>query len=218
MRINRRIILIVGGIVIVTLLGLAIFSQAQKIGKVTVDVVVAPAEAKLTIDGQSAQPGTNYVTPGKHTFKASLALFSDAVQTIDTKTWPTNKKIYLVPFAASPQAVQWLIDHKDASTQMQSAGDAQAALKNRQIQQTYPYLAQLPFVALDFRIDYSLDSNTNQISFIITAKPYASPQSDAVDYNQQIKDFNAEAIAQLKKLGVNTDKATITYKVQDPLK
>jgi len=215
---SRKIILVVSGIVVVILFGLAVFSQAQKIGKVQIEVVVAPTEAQLTIDGQAAQAGTNYVTPGKHTLKATLALFTDAVKNIDTATLPSGQKIYLVPSADSPQAVQWLIDHKESGAQIQAAGDAQTAIKNEEIAQKYPYLLQLPTVALDYRIDYSFDPNIPKITFIITAKPYKSAQSDPADYNQQVKDFNSEAITQLKRLGVDTDKATIEYKVQDPQK
>lgn len=215
---NRKIILIVSGAIVAILLGLAAFTQVQKIGKVQIDVVVAPSESKFTIDGQTAQPGINYVTPGKHTLKATLALFTDAVKNIDTATLPAGQKIYLVPGADSPQAVQWLIDHKLAGSEVQAAGDADNTLKNQQIAKQYPYLLQLPLTTLDYRIDYSFDPSAGKVAFTITAKPYASPQSDASDYNQQIKDFNAEAIVQMKKLGIDTDKATIDYKVQDPLK
>lgn len=206
---NRKIILIVSGIVIAVLLGTLIFTQVQKIGKVQIDVVVAPSESTFTIDGQAAQPGINYVAPGKHTLKATLALFTDAVKNIDTATLPAGQKIYLVPSADSPQAVQWLIDHKQAGIEVQGAGDALTTIKNQTIVQAFPYVTKLPYESIDYRIDYSFNNDQTKIKFIVTLLPYMLTSNPG--YKQQLKDFQAEALQWFKDNNIDSTKADITY-------
>jgi len=207
---RRKILLIVGGVIALLIFVASIFSVVDKIGKVELNVAVAPNDAILMVDGKTTQPGKIYVTKGKHELKASKDHFTDDTKTIETDKIDSKLTIYLIPKPDSTEAQKYLDENPSIQQEREHAGDLQATQTQEEISKKFPILTQLPHENPDYKIDYGLSDNNTKINFVVTLYPYALPGNAAV-YQQQLKDFKQEALQWLKDNGIDTTKTTITF-------
>ena len=200
-------------IIILAVLGLAVIgilaTRKPSSKGVTVTVKAAPSASTLTLDGQKISAGRVTLTPGKHTFTASLKYFDTTSTTVDTKTVNTSRTIYLMPAPNSPEAKQWLQDHPEAQTEREQAGDTQASLDTQQLRDTYPIVSKLPYETLEYKIDYAFD-NKNNFSLSITLFPTSDP-ANASQYKQELQIYKGQAMDYLIRNGVDTSKVPITF-------
>lgn len=206
---RKRAIIIIALVVI----GLAVIgilaSRKPNSKNVTVTVKAAPAASTLTLDGHTVSAGDVALTPGKHTFTASLKYFDTVSKTVDTKTLNTAKPIILLPKPSSPEAKQWLQDHPEAQTEREQAGDTQASLDTQQLRDTYPIVSKLPYETLEYKIDYAFD-NKNNFSLSVTLYPTADP-ANASQYKQELQMYKGQAMDYLIQNGVDTSKVPVTF-------
>jgi hypothetical protein len=192
------------------LLVLSLFSIFRHRGETLVNIIVSPRDSMVTVDGVAVKSGKVYVKNGTRTLKASRQYFTAVTKTINTNDFKAGQVIYLIAGADSPEALKWLEDHPDEATFRESAGSGQADAKAQEMIAKYPFLADLPYQTLDYKIDYSIDSKTSKVSLQVTLNPVAvQPGSDL--YDQQINQYKDEALQYLKNQGVDTTAIGITF-------
>lgn len=205
---RKKIIIIGGGVLLVIIVILAIFSF-QRVGKVGIEIVLAPKQATLTIDGQPASAGTVYLTKGQHTLKASLEHFDDTSVTIDTNTIDPQKAIYLSPYPNSVEAFAWLQNHPEAQSERERLSGENEAQQLQEALNIHPIMKKLPYETIDYKIGYRV-TDENKILFNVVLYPYAKP-GDKVNYDKQIATFKEDALNFLRDNGIDTTSAEITF-------
>ena len=208
---KQKFLIIISAVVILALIVLGVMYFFQNVDKVSLTVKALPEDSILTVDDIATKPGNITVQKGKHTLKAKRQYFTDAVQEIDTSNINTAETIFLLPAPDSQEAINWLNSNPEVQKQREAAGASQAAATSENMKDKYPFLDQLPRRTLGYSINYSLDANLN-ISFQITIFPRARAKQDGT-YDTEVAQYKAQAIDFLKQIGVDTDKAKITYTV-----
>lgn len=189
----------------------------QPPGTVRVTIKAIPDDSAITLDGKSIQAGRQDLSKGNHTFKVSRQYFDDTTKTVNTDNLQNGQTLYLLPDATSKEALQWLKDHPDVQAQREAAGGAVTNQTQTNDTKNYPYINQLPYEAIDFKVDYGY-KNDGQINLVVTLQPYSDPQQDPADYQQQLKDYKTEALNYLKSINVDINTTPITWLPQDPSK
>jgi hypothetical protein len=207
---KKKRLLIVGGIVAAAVLTLVLLLLGGGTGKtVTVEVLVVPSDASLTINGKSAKAGNLRLTEGQHTLKATRQHFGAAVKKIDTKKIDPDQPIYLTLDGSSPEAQAYMQAHPEEQALFERAIGVEIVNNETAILDSYPVVNQLPYETIDFLIDYTV-SEENEVLFTVTLYPVAAvPDSD--EYKQQLQDYKQQALQYLQKQGVNTSKANIVF-------
>lgn len=206
---QRKLILGIGGGIIALIIILILVTTVPKIGKVEVDVQTAPKEATLTINGQKANPGKQYLAPGEYTLKVSLEHFTDTEKKINTNNLKPGDKIFLLPKADSEAAEKWLLDHPEAAKEMNIAGDSQASAIQQEVITNFPLVQDLPHESTTFRVDYSINTERTKVTYHVTLLPYLLKNRPG--YKEQLLEFKANADAYLKSYGLDLSKESVTY-------
>ena len=164
-------IIAVIGITFLVMLGYILFNARSHTATARVNIQVAPAGSKLTINGAAAKAGENTVPVGSATVKASFDGFASQTQTVNLKKGD-NTSVLFVLLSNSPSTANWYTSHPDdaqlgsaiASQQFDNNGAASAS--------NVPLIKQLPYIGpgLQFRVDYGVNpagnSSTNPAIYI----------------------------------------------------
>jgi hypothetical protein len=207
---RKKLLIIAGVSALVLLVGFAIFSSLQHRGETKVNIVVAPRDSTITIDGQPAKHGTAYLKPGAHTIKASRQYFADAIEKVHTSELDNGQEIYLLPEANSPEALQWLEDHPEEMELREAIGASRAAEGAQDNLEKYPFIRDLPYKTLDYQVDYAL--NGDELTLIVTLYPVAVTPGTKL-YEEQVEEFKQKALTYLRSQGIDLAKTKIEYKV-----
>jgi hypothetical protein len=150
---TRILILIV--VLVVTIIGLSIWSVARHSGKVGVKVVVLPTDSTLTIDGVRTKPGTIYFTKTTHTIKVSKQYFGDVTKTINFATYDRLHTLYMLPLPNSDKAIQYLLDHPEVQTQREAASGDEAIQDQQELSKN-KLIPLLPYTGpgTEYVVDY----------------------------------------------------------------
>jgi hypothetical protein len=199
---KQKLITILGiAAIVILVLVLFVIPYFQHRGKVALKVTVLPKDSTLFVDNKKVRAGRVYLTPGKHSLKATRQYFSDATKSIDTTKIDTKETIYLMPKPNSDKAFEYLEGHPEEQQQREAAESAAVQKQQSQLSK-YPIISQLPYTAAGFEytIDYdtTTDDNGNiKLSFVV------SIQND---------DARAEALQWFKDH--NTDPSTLNITFQ----
>lgn len=158
----KQIILIVAGVIVAGIMATLVLMRTSHSGQIALQVVVLPDDSTFTIDGKGSKAGRVYVTPGKHTLRASKKGFSDAEIKIDTATIDKDRTLYVMPAPKSEEAFAWLGNHPEVQERRESAAGAEALDIQKDIEKT-PLVQQLPFIApgFEFIVDYTTEEDVN---------------------------------------------------------
>lgn len=208
---QRKLILGIGGGLVVLLIVMVLFNTVPKIGKAEMDIVVAPSEATLTIDGQKAGPGKNYVTPGEHTLAVSLSPFEDVTRKVNTNDLKAGEQIFMYPKidGSTEAARKWFQDHPKAGDELNALGAKENAVVTARINKDLPLVKDLPYESTTFIVGYSLNDDNTEISYQVTLLPYLL--TNRPGYKEQLLEFKAQAEEWLKNRGVDVSKVKITF-------
>lgn len=199
-------------ILVMVLFGWSMSLYLQHRGKVKVTIQTLPADSRLSLDNKKIKAGTIYLKPGSHTLAASRQYFDTTKRQINTDDIDPSKVIYVLPAANSEQARAWLAQHPGVQQQREAQGGIESAEVQTDLTKTNSIVDQLPVDTLDYRIDYSVNAKSEP-EFTITL--YAVNKSPSM-YQQQLRQFKAEALQFLVDNGVNPDKYKIVYEPTDP--
>ncbi len=216
---NRRTVIIAGSafaaVILLILLAAFLLSPKQKAGTTAVTIAAVPQDSTITLDGQTIKAGQQYLTNGKHTLKANRHYFDEVSRTIDTSDLDKNQTIYLLPIPSSADAIKWLQQHPDVQQQREAAGAATATQRQKLYADKYPIINSLPHEAIDFKADYGFGTSSNLV-LTVTLHPYSDPQTNPTDYNQQLKDYKAEALQFLQTNHFDPNTTSVTWLPKDP--
>ncbi|HSX31882.1 MAG TPA: PEGA domain-containing protein, partial [Candidatus Saccharimonadales bacterium] len=108
----RTLLIVLVGIVV---LGIVWFFalMISRSGKQPIDIIVSPADAKITINGNGVNSGTVYVSKGKHTVKATRQHFADVTKEIDTTNLQEDNKVYLVLQSTDAEGDKYIQTHEE---------------------------------------------------------------------------------------------------------
>ena len=208
---QRKLILGTGGGIFALLIVLILLNTVPKIGKAELDIVVAPNQATVTIDGQKANPGKNYVTPGEHTLEVSLAPFENVSKKVNTKDLKAGEQIFMYPKidASTEEARKWFQEHPEAGDQLNALGAKENAVITQRINKDLPIVKDLPYESSTFIIGYTLNEDNTEISYQVTLLPYLL--RNRAGYKEQLLEYKTQAETWLKNRGVDLATAKITF-------
>jgi hypothetical protein len=203
-----RLIVILLGLFIFVVIAWQVALLVSRQGLVRLEVVAVPSDSTITLDGNSIQAGSIYVSQGKHLLKASRVYFSPATVSVNTVDLGDTNTVYLLPDPSSPAAISWLEEHPEEQLQREAYGGVQENKTQQVLTKASPIIKKLPAYNFRYRIDYSIASN-NHLAFKITL--YPSGSKDSAEYKQQLQTYRDEALSYLKSNGVDPAKQSISY-------
>lgn len=154
-------------IIFMALIGYSIYTLVAHAGKVQTAITVYPNDASVMIDGKKASSGTTYLTPGKHTFRASKSGFADATLTLSISD--DIKTAILLPSPISAEAIAWS-QQPDVSATRETLGGQLASIRGMSLDAQYPLIHKLPYIDIEgpFALDYGYKGADNsEIYFLI---------------------------------------------------
>ena len=203
-KLNQKTLTIAGVVVVILLLLIiSIYYIYNRINDATINVLVAPSSAKITIDNHTYTNGTYRIPSGKHTVVLSKDDFETIEEEINIKSNETyNYYNYLVYKDGS---MGWYADHPDDSGLLETIIPYLGEVEYKSIEQKYPLLSHLPV-----KEDYYNDSLTYHYKFDISYTIGAdnTPIIIITDYTGNNKD---RAYEKIRSFNCNPEDYQIRY-------
>lgn len=164
--------------IVITLVAISIlsvlyflFSTYPKIGKIPVEILVYPEDAKVYTDDITTG-NTVYLKSGEHTFKAQKDGWVTDETTVTISD--TLKTIALLPSPESTEAKELANSAEGSSKREELAGIA-ANTRGLDIRSSYSILNKLPYsdISGPFKIDYGFNQDDKKTPYIIVS--YSTP-------------------------------------------
>ena len=109
------------------------------------NVLVAPAEANVLLDGSSIKSGERYVDIGPHKIKITMSGFKSYENIVNiTQADETYVGVILDP--NSPNTKDWFEDHPDDQKLSEGINDQQVDSSSAEVTRKYPIFVRLPVV------------------------------------------------------------------------
>lgn len=207
---SQKRLLIVAGMVIAVVLALYAGLVISRLGKFKLEVVAAPHDSILTMDGQPLKEGVIYIAKGAHTFTAERQYFEKVIKKVDTVDLEKGQKLYLMPSASSEDAIKWLQEHPEVQQEREAAAGAEQEQIAAKFLKRYPILSKLPAENLHYKIDYSI-SNDQKVKLLITTYGVINGPADYPNYLRQTKEYRQEALNFINENGAKPSDFTIEY-------
>lgn len=153
MKLNRRLLTIIGGAVFaITFVGLVITLLLSP-GSGNLELLVAPSPATLTLDGKTVKSGKHNVSTGKHTITASMSGFAKQTRTVTIGNDPVTIRFILLTNSAEGE--KYLDDHPEEGYLMEAYDGQNFNDENARSTANNPIIKDLPYVDSSnrFRID-----------------------------------------------------------------
>lgn len=196
---RNRIILVVI-ITVILLLGFGAYSvymSIQRAGKLAVELVVVPSDAKIEMNGQQVNANGLYAAPGDYVFSASKEGFKKMETHIHIADGlPNTVTLPLEP--ESNEAKEWVSKNQDQYASLEGAAGKAANEQGEVVSEKNPVIQVLPYKNLLYTIGYKNDlSDPTGKSIIVTI--------DA------ISGYRNAAIRQLRELGHDPTQLKIEF-------
>jgi len=205
---RKKIVLVAGICLFLGLVALLVMVLPGS-RNVSVEVAAVPSDAVLTVDGQPAKLGKLSLKPGKHTLKATRQYFAEAVKEIDTRTLQPKEVVYLLLGANTPEAQILLLSREADQMLYEKAIGAEFSKTQAQLLKDYPFIQDLPYRTLDFKIDYAVNDK-QQVSLKVELYPVATTPG-TTEYKQQLEQFKKRALDYIKSQKIDTSRITVTF-------
>jgi len=205
---SRRfhILLILLGIGFTVLIVLLLLKPKE----VAVEIFTVPSDAQVTMDGKPIKAGDTTILSGKHTFVATRQYFKTVIVEMDTKDLNDAKTVYLALYPEGAEGKAYLAAHPDEQLRYERISGADFSALQEKIYNDFPVTADLPYQTTDFKIDYDITKEGQNLVYLVSLYPIAAaPGSDL--YKQQLVQYRDEALAWLASKGVDTSTADIRY-------
>jgi len=164
----RVVVIVVSVIIALSLIVLFLNSLGHK-GKVRVELVVAPTDSVVTVDGKITKGSVVYLSPGVHTFKIGRIDFD----TYETKqNISSNPEVLLSPTASTDAARGYLAKNPDQQQKIEQIGGKYQNIVNTTTDNKYPYLSSLPIETSNFIISQGVPINSVKNNGGFTAAIY----------------------------------------------
>lgn len=167
----------------------------------TVDLLIAPSTAQITINGKKYKNGTYHLPPAEYQVEISMPGFESKTITFTSKQGETS---YIYNYLEESEGTEWYSSHQEDVDLLDVIIPEMSYQKNLLLQEKYPIIAQLPleinyypntYTYIHYTISYTIN-NDDDITFII--HDYTGGNRDA-------------ALAKLTSRGVNVADYEFVY-------
>jgi len=195
---NKKFWLFVCLILIGGFLALAVLTRSNSKDSAQIDLLVAPSDSKVKIDGKGVKSGMTKVTPGQHLVSVTRAGFISQQQNVTVADKETHF-VGIILVSNSPGTADWYKTH-DADL-VQSINNRLFDQISKDLVKDNPLLKVLPHIgpALTYRIDYGVPSAASK-----TGEP-----AIYVRYRTELD--KQSALQWIKDQGADTTKLDIVY-------
>ena len=183
-------------VIILAMIGYTIYLQLDSVGKHKVTIAIAPAKAKLEIDGKTTTGKEVLLTPGKHTYRVSYDGFEPESGEIDVRT-DGKKAPLIVGLAPNTATGRKLYEELKGDYLIMEGVAGEAAQENgAAFASKNPIVRQLPYPGMLFTIGYRADP--------------ADPTGDSIILEIDAPAvYRTEAVTQITNWGYNP----VDYKI-----
>lgn len=165
-RSNLRMIIFIAIVVLLGIIGYAIYTTIDRSGKIPVTISIVPDDAEVTVNGVSMSSGETYLKPGGYEIKATKEGFADF--SLSKEINETKDTIVVSMTPESEEAQQWVADNQDKFQQNEALGGQEAQEAGEQFSTNNPIVKLLPHETLFYTIGYRADpANPSGDSIII---------------------------------------------------
>ena len=154
---NKKILALVLALIVAVILA-SIFITTKKDVVVTTgfNILVAPGNSQIYLDGKKIKSGINQTEPGKHSIVVKHNDFTTHKSIVESKL----NKIVPLPIGLEPSTaagVAWKQKNGDEYTKLQAIGDQNFESESKAAVDQYPIISELPKdMSPLFRIDYGI--------------------------------------------------------------
>lgn len=174
-----------------------IFTAVSRSGKYPVDIVVAPSDAHVVIDGNSASKGINYLAPGKHTVSVSRVSF--ASMELELLVIEGDNLPFPVGLTPITEAGWEIVATDPAYLEFEGAAGVVAEAEGLAFIESVPIAEYLPFWGAEFNIDYRMkEGSGSTIILQITAESEENRElanQQIIDWGYNPSDFEIEYLS-----------------------
>ena len=206
-RIPKRILV---GIISFTLFAIAvvtiaIISTVQRNNSGTLDLLVAPTESNIIINGKHYHNGTHYLLPGTYTVDISMDGFTSKTFDISISVGTTTSlHTYLVQDDGS---MSWYDSHPEDLSILTTIGDTEAIKKSQEYADKYPVIDAMPIIYAQYSDNYQTytEFRIDGGSFSGCKKDFCLKITDTTGGNMD------NALRMIREAGYNPDDYEILY-------
>lgn len=195
------IIIGIAAIVIVVLVGFLIYKLKYS---AKLDLLVAPREAEILIDGKVYKNGVYDFEPGEVEIKVSMEGFESKETKLNLESNTTTMYYtYLMPIDGS---FEWYLNHEEDMMLLNTIGDAEANADARNYLEKYPIVEVLPIIYADYdeKWDYT-EFRVDGGKFDSCKETFCLKITDTTGGNKE------NAIKLISERGFNPDDYEIIY-------
>lgn len=172
--------------------------------KGSVEILVAPASAEITINGKSYRNGTFDFTPGDYKVEIKKSGFTPK-SLILSVTANTSQKLYAYLVQEDGEYI-WYKDHLSDDLILTKIGDYEADLAEKSYQKVHPIISSLPLIIASY------DENYNYTEYRIDGGSFETCKSGFCLKITDVTGGNYEsALNNIKNLGYNPEDFEILY-------
>jgi hypothetical protein len=159
---NRfRTIVIAVMVLMVILLLWFIINSLTKVGKNKLELVIVPAYATVTVNGEKVGSKELYLDDGEYNIQITSPGFTSFNNTFSVPD--TKGPIVALLRAESPEAQEWAAKNQAAYQQAEGIASEAITDSSEQRLEEYPIVGDLPVAASFYRVDYSLADESNLV-------------------------------------------------------
>lgn len=140
---------IIGGVIfaILTVVSVVMIVLDAKYSA-TLEILVAPSAAKITVDGKEYKNGTYKMEPGEVTVKITMDGFiTKELPALLTRGGTTKLYTYLIP---ENESMDWYLEHPEEQMLLNTIGDARAAAASAEYLTENPIVKVLPLIYANY--------------------------------------------------------------------
>lgn len=148
MKKNKNLIYLVVGVAVIIIIILIVILIYNLNHNAKLDLLVAPREAKVTIDGKIYQNGVYNFKPGEIEIKVTMDGFdSKETKLVLEPNTTTTYYTYLMPIDGS---FDWYLNHEEDMMLLNTIGDAEANADAKSYLEKYPIVEVLPIIYANY--------------------------------------------------------------------
>lgn len=198
---NRsRLLKIATLVFVLILLGLIFFGLSNKKPKTGINLLVVPSDAIGLVNGTViVRGGLSSLPPGQHSITVTRRGFADKNQSFVVKNNSITKVIFILE-PNSQEGYDWLNSHPEEVLRAEGLSGEIFDQESRDSREKNPLIEYLPFVDLEFRIDYGA-----------SIKNPDDPSATAIYIKYSSENGKAEALEWISFKGFDPEKLEIIY-------
>lgn len=168
---RRRLISAIAGLAALFVVAL-LWVGSTRIGRIEVQVVSVPPDARIYVDGKRMLFDTFFVEPGVVTIRAEKEGFKTTEKKVDftRSTSETENRVPIFLSAESEEAIAWSQNNQALYQEAEGIAGAIAQQDGEAFRNANPIINLLPYADFTYRIDYGISAaNVDRASIKVTA-------------------------------------------------